>query len=220
MEKPEGKKLRSIKCRFCFFAFWTRHKSVCRRRYSCAQEPKGALLYITAALHQAYQFCLVIVKGTTDQEVPVVTATVFLSILVWSLFYVNASLFAFCVKRPGVTCRTLGKCYGQRNLTPLLVEYRLYWLKYFLFSSTTATRSRGNASEQVVTSPPTSLPIIILTYILLSYFSDPLLSSFLPRSFFPLCRLYASYKSHNAILMPQSTLQYCTRAPLRPTCEL
>jgi hypothetical protein len=81
------------------------------------------LLYtsVAAALPQADQFCLVIVKGTTDQEVPVVTATVLLILLVSSLFYVNASLFAFVLKkRPGVTYRTLGRNYGEGNLTPCL----------------------------------------------------------------------------------------------------
>lgn len=56
------------------------------------------MLYVAAVLHQADQFCLVIVKGITDQEVPDLTATVFLIIMVYGLFYVNYLLFAFCVK--------------------------------------------------------------------------------------------------------------------------
>jgi hypothetical protein len=99
VEKPEGKKLQSISYLFFFFGSWTRHKSVCRRRYSCAEDPKDALLYNIAALSQADQFSPVIVKGTANQEVPVVTATVVLFILVWSLCFVNASLFAFYVKQ-------------------------------------------------------------------------------------------------------------------------
>lgn len=178
-------------------------------------------LYNIAALHQADQFCPVTVKGTADQEVPVVTATVLVIILVWSLCHVNASLFAFCVKEAS-RCNLwdFGKKLQGKEPNPSLAKYRLYWRSSSLFSSPSATRCLRTScnARRYIRAHHNSYPGFLTFSFCFSIHPPSFLAS--PLSSFNFGSLHGSCNSHYALFVSQFILQYCTGATFWPTCEL